>query len=125
VVTKRPLTYQWVKKTALELPEVAESTSYGTQALKVRGKLMIRLKEDGETLVVLTTWEERERCMMVHPEAFYFTEHYRRYPWVLVRLAAVDRIILRQSIEHAWALAAPKSLLKLHATAITKRSEVS
>jgi len=32
--------YADVCKLALELPEVEESTSYGTPALKVRGKLM-------------------------------------------------------------------------------------
>jgi len=36
----------------MALPEVELSTSYGTPALKVRGKLIARLKEDGESIVV-------------------------------------------------------------------------
>jgi hypothetical protein len=34
------------------LPEVEESTSWGTPALKVRRKMIARLREDGKTLVV-------------------------------------------------------------------------
>ena len=44
------VSFEAVKATALALPEVAESTSYETPALKVRGKLMLRLREDNETL---------------------------------------------------------------------------
>ena len=47
-----PPTYDTVRKLALALPGVEEGTSYGTPALKVRGKLFVRLKEDGETIVL-------------------------------------------------------------------------
>lgn len=52
------LTYDTVHETALALPNVEEGTSYGTPALKVRGKLFVRLKEDGETIVLKTHYEE-------------------------------------------------------------------
>ena len=54
------MTYDDLKREAMALPEVEESSSYGTPALKVRGKLMVRLKEDLETIVLRTTWEDRE-----------------------------------------------------------------
>jgi hypothetical protein len=75
------VTYDKVKAVALALPEVAESTSYGTPALKVRGKLMLRLREDHETLVIRTSWENRERLMTIEPEVYFLTDHYRAYPW--------------------------------------------
>jgi hypothetical protein len=43
------MTYDDVEALALRLPGVEESISYGTAALKVRGRLFVRLKEDGET----------------------------------------------------------------------------
>jgi hypothetical protein len=43
------MNYDDVKALALNLPGVEEGTSYGTAALKVKGKLFVRLKEDGET----------------------------------------------------------------------------
>ena len=81
------VSYEAVKAAALALPEVEESTSYGTPALKVRGKLMVRLREDFETIVVRATWEDRERLMAVDPETYYVTDHYLKHPWVLARVS--------------------------------------
>jgi len=105
------VTYEQAKRIALTFPEVVESTSYGTPALKVRGKLMLRLKEDDETLVCRTTWEERERRLALEPDIFFLTDHYREYPWVLLRLPIATRTVLDGAIEHAWLQSAPKSLV--------------
>jgi len=112
--TKSGLSYDELKQAALALPEVAESSSYGTPALKVRGKLMVRLKEDLETVVLRTTWEDRERLMTLNPEVFYVTDHYRAHPWVLLRLSTAPRAHVPKWLESAWRLAAPKSLVKKH-----------
>src|SRR5262245_5729300 len=106
------VTYAEVCKLALKLPEVEESTSYGTAALKVRGKLMARLKEDGETLVLKTTFEDRERLLSAAPDVLYLTDHYVSYPWILVRLPRIDRSFLRELMEEAWRLAAPGQVVK-------------
>ena len=107
------MTYDDVRKIALELPGVEDGTSYGTAALKVRGKLFVRLKEDGETIVLRTDEFERSHLMQTHPKIFYITDHYRDYPWVLVRLKAVRRLMLKGLVEGAWQRAAPKGLRKL------------
>jgi hypothetical protein len=100
-----------VKKFAAALPGVEESTSYGTPALKVRGKLMARLREDNETLVLRVAWEERERVLAVSPEVFFLTDHYRNHPWVLLRLPAATPSQVRAGLRHAWQQSAPRSLL--------------
>ena len=46
------MTFDDVRKMALDWPEVEDGTSYGTPALKVRKKLLVRLKEDGDSLVM-------------------------------------------------------------------------
>ncbi len=71
---------------------------------------MARLKEDGETLVVRVTWEERERVLAVHPEAYFLTEHYRSGPWVLIRLPVATVAQSKTSLLHAWHQSAPLSL---------------
>jgi len=106
------MTYDDVRELALELPGVEEGTSYGTAALKVKGKLFVRLKEDGETIVLRTDDLERSYLIKSHPKIFYLTDHYRDYPWVLVRLKSVRRPMLKDLIEGAWQRVAPKSLLK-------------
>jgi hypothetical protein len=109
-----PLTYERVVREALTLPEVEQSTSYGTAALKVRGKLMIRLKEDGETIVVRTTWEARERLMTLHPECFFLTDHYVGHPWVLLKLKRASLGVFKPVLVAAWRICASKALLKAH-----------
>jgi hypothetical protein len=106
------MTYDDVRALALAFPGVEESTSYGTAALKVKGKLFVRLKEDGETIVLRTDELERSYLMQSHPKIFYITDHYREYPWVLVRLKAVRPTMLKELLEGAWQRVAPKSLQK-------------
>ena len=47
------MTFDDVRKIALAWPEVEDGSSYGTPALKVRKKLLARLREDNESLVML------------------------------------------------------------------------
>jgi hypothetical protein len=104
------LTWSAILELASALPEIEESTSYGTPALKVRGKLIARLWEDGETLV-LRVGSEREALMLAEPEKFFTTAHYENYPWVLVRLARVGADELRALLTEAWHLRAPRRLV--------------
>jgi hypothetical protein len=99
------VTFKDVRGIALALKNVAESTSYGTPAFKAGGKLLARLREDGDSLVVGTTFEEREELMAADPETYYITDHYLNYPWVLVRLSRVHPDALRDLLGRAWRLA--------------------
>jgi hypothetical protein len=99
------LAFADVRKMALSLERVEESTSYGTPAFKIGGKLIARLREDGESLVVGTTFEEREEMMAADPETYYITDHYLKYPWVLVRLSRVHADALRDLLRRALRLA--------------------
>lgn len=110
VVGAARTTWDTVRASARALPGVEEGTSYGTPALKVRGKLFIRLKEDGETIVVRTDSFERDHLLRTSPGTFFITDHYRDYPWVLVRLGNVEDGQLRDLVESAWRRTAPKRL---------------
>jgi hypothetical protein len=109
-MSDQPVTFQTVRDLALALPEVEEGTSYGTPAFKVRGKLLARLKEDGETLVVKIDFDTQEILMQADPETFFLTDHYVGWPTILVRLARVDRDDLAKLLEDSWRLHAPKRL---------------
>jgi hypothetical protein len=99
------VTFEDVRRIALTLEKVTEGTSYGTPAFKTGGKLIARLREDGESLVVGTTFEEREEMMAAEPETYYITDHYLNYPGVLVRLSRVHPDALRDLLGRAWRLA--------------------
>jgi hypothetical protein len=100
-------------KLAKELPEVREGSWYGTPALQVRGKSFIRLKEDGRSaLFLLDSVDEQEFLLQARPEVYFITDHYRGYPSVLARLAALRAPECRLRLERAWRLKAPRDLAK-------------
>lgn len=104
-----------VARIGLALPGVEESTSYGTRALKVRKKLIARMKEDGETLVVPTeSVDEKAFLIATEPELYYETPHYAGWPHVLVRLPVVTDQRLAEMLEAAWRREAPKQLISAH-----------
>jgi hypothetical protein len=93
---------------ALALPGVQEGSCHGTPAFYVRRKLMLRLWEDGETLVLRFPQEKRVALIRKNPDVFWVTDHYQNYPAVLVNLLAVNRKLLERMIEGAWRLQASR-----------------
>jgi hypothetical protein len=105
--------WQQISKLGRELPEVVEDVWFRTPALKVRGKSFVRLREDGESVVfLLESVDEQEFLIEAQPDVYYITDHYRGYPAVLARLAALRTPEARLRLERAWRIKAPKSLVK-------------
>ncbi len=105
------LTFDDVVRLARQLPGVEAATSYGTPALKVNSKLIARLREDGTTLVLRVPFVVRDHLIATAPAAFFLTDHYRNYPWVLVRLGATSAKELQPLLTEAWRQVAPKKLI--------------
>jgi len=101
-------TIELVRRLALALPDVQEGVCFGTPAFYVRKKLMLRLREDGETLVVRFPKDKRAALIEENPDVFSVTDHYRNYPAVLVNLLAVNWELLGRMIEGAWRLQASR-----------------
>jgi hypothetical protein len=108
---KGPIDFAIVKQIGHEFPGVEDSTSYGTPALKVRGVFLLRLREDGETLAVRTTFLERDLLLEADSETYFVTDHYVKYPVILVRMSRIRPDDLRDRLEHAWRQVAPKRLI--------------
>ena len=105
-------TWDDVAEIGTRFPGVETSTSYGTPALKVKGKLMCRLRTDPDALVVrVIDLADREALLAGQPDVFFTTPHYDGYPYVLVRLDVVDRSQLSELLEDAWRIRAPKRLV--------------
>ena len=102
------VTFADVSRLGTALPGVVESTSYGTPALKVDGKLLVRLKEDGETLVLRMDFVNRDLLLRAEPDLFFLTDHYLNYPSILLRLTRVTKPRLAELLEDAWRLVAPR-----------------
>jgi len=93
-------------------PGVEEGLSYGTPALKIRGKGMCRLRTDPDALVVrVLDVGDREALVRGRPDVFFTTPHYDGYPYVLVRLESVEHSELEALVEDAWRIRAPRRLV--------------
>ncbi|HWY26969.1 MAG TPA: MmcQ/YjbR family DNA-binding protein [Candidatus Angelobacter sp.] len=103
------VTYDVIRRMAIQLPNVEEGTSYGTPALKVKKKLFVRLREEGDAIVLKMPFDQREELIASEPETYYITDHYREYPWVLVRLATVKSEVLPDLLRTAYRAASPPS----------------
>jgi hypothetical protein len=109
------MTFDDVRKIALTWPEVEDGTSYGTPALKVRKKMLVRLRDDGDSLVMPgVPIDERDMLVESQPKVFYFTDHYRDYPMVLIRLSKTKRSTVEPLLRRQWrALASKKAVMSM------------
>ena len=107
----RGTTWDRFCKDAVRLPGVEPGTSYATPALHVRKKLLARLREDGETVAVRVDFLDRDVLLEADPAAFFLTDHYRPYPWILIRLAKVRHASALEVLERAWRKVAPRRLV--------------
>jgi hypothetical protein len=103
---KSRIDFDTVRNIGLALPGVEESTTYGSPALKIHGRLLAcmaahRSAEPG-SLVVRVDFADRAELLAADPGVYYVTDHYVGYTSVLVRLSRVDRDVLRDLLGMAY-----------------------
>ena len=109
----RGVTAAWARRLLLDLAGVEEGQHYGFPSFMVAGRFLARFRDDDEVLVIrLGSIADREVLMHLDPGSFFYTDHYRDYPAVLVRLAKVRRGHLAQVLEEARAHAASAGPVK-------------
>ena len=54
---------------------------------------------------------EKELLIEMDPSVFFTEPHYHGYPAILVRLAAIDVVMLETMVTNAWRLRAPKAVV--------------
>ena len=108
------VTFEDVRQMALELPGVEEGTSYGTPAFRAGGKIIARFHQDRESLVLKVEFATREVLIGAASRTYYVTDHYRCWPFMLVRVSTADHDELQNLLEEAWRQCAPKRLIAAH-----------
>lgn len=104
-MAKRKLSLATIRKVALSFPGVEEGTSYGTPAFKLGKKLLVRLHQDGASLVLKVGDATRDHLLQADPDTFFITDHYRGYPYVLAHLDRLTVADLSKLVERAIAFA--------------------
>ena len=109
----RSVPFSTVRKFALALPDVEESTAYGAPAFKLRGRLVActatNKAAEPNTLVVCIDFPDRDALIEEQPDIYYLKDHYVDYACVLVRLSRVHPDALRDLLRAGWAFANSKA----------------
>ncbi len=100
-----------VRAIALSFPE-AEATGDERVAYRVRGKLFAwaARERDGGGLGIRVEREEKQLILESNPDVYFSSPHYEGWPGVQVRLEAIGDGELRERLEDAWLIQAPKRL---------------
>jgi hypothetical protein len=111
---RNKIDFDTVRRIALSLSDVEESTIYRSPALKVRGKLLacipIHKSAEPDSVAVRIGFDRRAELMAAAPDVYYLTDHYMNYPVVLVRLSRIHPDALRDLLGMAWRFVTAKTL---------------
>lgn len=103
---RKTIDFDTVREIGLTFSGVVEGTAYGSPALKVNGQLLacipVNRSAEADSVVVRMDFDDRDELLAGDPNAYYVTDHYASYNAVLVRLARVDRHMLRDLLGMAY-----------------------
>ncbi len=97
---------------ALDLPRVELTTSWGEPCLKAHGKNWVWWSPHEDAPVFKVPFEERDVLVDVDPDTFFFTDHYKNHPLILVRPEKLDLEWAENNLIKVWRAQAPKRFLK-------------
>jgi hypothetical protein len=103
--------WETVQAIALSLPDVKESHD-GRTSYRVRGKLFAwaARERDGGGLAIRVEREEKQLILDSNADVYFTSPHYDGWPGVQIRLEAIGEDELRERLEDAWLIQAPKRL---------------
>src|SRR5260370_15998243 len=90
---RNKIDFDTVRKMGMALPGVAESTMYGSPALKIGKRLLacIAINKSAEpgSLAVRIPFDHPEGLLATPPDAYYLTDPYVHYPVWPVRMSPI------------------------------------
>lgn len=122
-IRHRPRAGHWVtfatvrladaRRYALSLPETTEEPHFELGSFRVRGKIFATIPGGGEQLRIFVGIDEVQALIAENPTAFEQIVWGKRVVpnGVCVNLAAADASVVRELLEEAWRLRAPKRVV--------------
>jgi len=105
--------FEMVRQIALSFPGTHDDISHnGTPSIKIRGKLLCRLHEDGKFIPIQVGFDLREKLLEWYPEHFHMPDHYVKYPYVAMYVPCRDKHLIKQTLEESWKRLASKKQLE-------------
>ena len=113
-----PVSVAEVSQLASRLPRASEAFVRGRVKFRVGRIVFLAFSKDGSTMGFGFPKEWRAALVESEPDKFSLPgESDMRYHWVHVRLDAIDADEMRDLVENAWAMCAPKFLIEEYAAA--------
>jgi hypothetical protein len=107
-----------VRELARTLPRASEVFVRGRLKFRVGQIVFLSFSKDGSTMGFGFPKEWRAALVESEPEKFSLpSESDMRFHWVQVRLDAIDAAEMRDLVENAWAMCAPKFLVEEYSVA--------
>ena len=87
------------RKVILSIPGTDERLWFNQPSVFIHDRFLAKThhKESAVTLQV-GSMEMRDMMLEAEPELFYITDHYRKFPFVLVRLSALTKTVLKEML---------------------------
>jgi hypothetical protein len=87
------------RKIILSIPGTDERLWFNQPSVFLHDRFLAKThhKEDAVTFQV-GSMEMRDMMLEAEPELFYITDHYRKFPFVLVRLSALTKTVLKEML---------------------------
>lgn len=99
---------------ASTFPGTVRTTSYGTPAIKLGTKFLLREREPGILALQRPSIDERDMLIEADPDLFFITDHYRDYPYVLIRMDLLEPDHFRALFETIWREKATKAQISAY-----------
>ena len=91
-----PLTRKQGWQLALAFPGAEERPYFSMPSVFVHDRFLTKVHHKEDAMVMqVGSMEMREMMLEAEPKLFYITDHYRKFPFVLMRLAALDKKTLK------------------------------
>lgn len=104
-----------VRALALSLPRSYEALVRDRVKFRVGRLVYLAFSRDETMMGFAFPKEEREALIASEPDKFLMPKQSdRRYNWVVVRLAAIDEVEMREIVTEAWRMVVPKSVAAAH-----------
>jgi hypothetical protein len=108
-------TIEAVRELAVSLPRSYEALVRGRVKFRVGRIVYLAFSRDEEMMGFAFPMEEREGLIASDPEKFLMPAlSDQRYNWVVVRLAAIDDVEMRELVLDAWRMVVPKRVAAEH-----------
>ena len=113
------VTIEDVRSVATGLPRSTEAFVHGRVKFRVGRIVYLAFSRDETKLGFAFPKEFREALVESEPDKFMMPRPSDlRYNWVVVRLASIDEVEMRELVVDAWAMVVPKSVAAAYADSL-------